>query len=344
MTKVKPSTKEQLIHYLLGNISLGTYDRKFLVNLETSYLTNKKPVTTNQANLLEKIVLRYKRQLAKQEVSSDEANALPWTREPIPSLPEFTETHLLLVDDELILRSPYKSAFLKDFKKLDIHSKWEADDRLWRIPATTYTLKIVKECIERHYNTINYCEYIQDILKPLETYTSLYLWNPTFKYINGNFYVVSVSTALSESIKDLSFDIDLSNLARIAARGIEIDNTVIQKYKETYTEKQIQFAIDLSVKIDIGDHELVDLIATLKPDLVVFSEYVSSVKPFFSVVKEKLNMYNMSFVTQTYTHNVNLSDYDYIIIVESGLSLKHQILPYVSKLVQVVNSKPINIK
>lgn len=344
MSKVKPSTKEQLIHYLLGNISLGTYDKKFLVNLETSYLIPKKPLTSNQANLLEKIIVRYKRQLAKQEISSEEAIQLPWTRQPVPSLPEFTETHLLLVDDELILRCPYKSAFLKDFKKLDIHGKWESEDRLWRIPANTYSLKTVKQCIEKHYDKINYCEFIVDILKPLEEFSVEDTWNPTLKFINGIFYVVAITPALNTALDDLSFDIDLANLARFVAKGIEIDQSVIDKYKETYTEKQIQFAIDLMVKMDIGDNDLIDLLAVLKPDLIVFSEYISSVKPFFNVVKEKLTMYNMRLMTQTYAQVVDISGYDYIIAVESGLSLKHQMIPYVSKLVQVVNSKPIIIK
>lgn len=124
MSVIKPSTKEQLIYYLLNHISLGTYDRKFLSNLQTMYMVSQKPVTTNQSRLLSRIILQYKRQLLKHEITVDQANALPWTREPIPSLPEFTETHLILVDDELILRSPYKNIFVKDFKKLDIYGKW----------------------------------------------------------------------------------------------------------------------------------------------------------------------------------------------------------------------------
>jgi hypothetical protein len=44
MQVLKPTTKEQLIHYLVNHISLGTYDKKFLSNV---YEINK-PLTTNQ--------------------------------------------------------------------------------------------------------------------------------------------------------------------------------------------------------------------------------------------------------------------------------------------------------
>ena len=59
MSKVKPTTKEQLIHYLLHNVSLGTYDNRFLTNIETNFIGAGKPVTSNQSDLLTKITFRY---------------------------------------------------------------------------------------------------------------------------------------------------------------------------------------------------------------------------------------------------------------------------------------------
>ncbi len=56
MTKVKPKTKEQVIYFLISNISLGTYDKRFLSNLESMNVVAKKPLTTNQATLFEKIM------------------------------------------------------------------------------------------------------------------------------------------------------------------------------------------------------------------------------------------------------------------------------------------------
>ena len=85
MTKVKPTTKEQLVYYLCHNISLGTYDQRFLDNILRLNITANKPLTTNQSSLFDKIVERYSRQLAKQEIASADMKLLPWILQPIDS-------------------------------------------------------------------------------------------------------------------------------------------------------------------------------------------------------------------------------------------------------------------
>ena len=343
MSKVKPSTKEQLIYFLISNLSLGTYDRRFLTNLETINLQKKKPLTSNQAELLDKIVLRYKRQLTKLEIDTDQVISLPWSIQPIKSLPQFTETHLYLIEDELILRSPYKNSFIKDFKKLDLHAKWEPDDRLWRIPANTYTLKTVKKCVEYHFEKVNYDEYITKLLDAISVLENS-SWEPTYKYLNGNFYVLNINEHLSDALKDIPFDISLKTLSRLSSLGIKVDDTVIEKYKEIYPETDIRFSFDLVSKIDQGDTKLLDRILSLNPSLVVFSEYISSVKPYLSIVREELKQHNIPVTSITFGKHVNILKEDYVVLIESGMSIKQHFLPYVSKVVQIVNSNPITIK
>jgi hypothetical protein len=344
MTKVKPTTKEQLIYYLINNVSLGTYDRRFLSNLESMFLTNNRPLTTNQADLLNKIVHRYSRQLAKYELSANELVTLPWTKQPVESLPQFTETHLILVDDELILRSPYKSTFVKDFKKLDIQGKWEHDDRLWRIPASTHTLKVVKNCIEKHYSKINYCEDISSALDTISHLDTANSWKPTYVYTNGNFLVSCANEYLLEAIRDIAFDLTLDTLARLVAYGITIDQTVIDKFKEKFIEDEILFASDFTSKIEMNDSTLGSMLVKLKPDIVLFSEYISGARAYLNTVKRYLSDNNMNFADVSFNKTVDVTKYDYVILVESGISIKQQSLPYVGKSVQIVVSKPITIK
>lgn len=345
MSVIKPSTKEQLIHYLLNHISLGTYDRKFLSNLQTMYVITQKPVTTNQSALLSKIILRYKRQLLKHEITVDEANMLPWAHEPVPSLPEFTETHLILVDDELILRSPYKSAFVKDFKKLDIFGKWEQEDRFWRIPANTYTLREVKKCIEQHYSKINYCEQLTKLLQEIDTLSEKDYWNPTYVNKNGNFYVTPITESLHNAIEKIPFDIELNNITRLVSCGINIDNSVLELCSDKYSDKEIDFIKSPVTSIEHLDPQLSDLLVALKPDLVIFLEYVSGMKPYIKTIKEKLKEFNIKTITPVYSNlAVDMTQHDYIVIVETGISLRQQILPYASKIVQVVKTKPIYVK
>lgn len=341
MTKVKPSTKEQLIFYLIGNISLGTYDRRFLVNLESMHLVKHRPLTTNQSDLLNKIIHRYSRQLAKHEISANEAVALPWTNPPIESLPQFTETHLILVDDELILRSPYKSAFIKDFKKLEIQAKWEHDDRFWRIPASTHTLREVKTCIEKHYATVNYSDELNAMFNEIAPYTNAKTWAPTYKYVNGNFIIAPVNQHILDAIEDIPFDVELATLSRLVAAGIDIDYTVKLKFKERFTDAEINFASSFNSKIDLDDPSLGYMILALKPDLVLFSDYLAGAKLYLNSVKNYLSAKAVPVATVSYSKIADVEQYKFAVLVESGTTIKQQSLPYVSKSIQVVNSRPI---
>lgn len=341
MSKVKPSTKEQLIFYLIGNISLGTYDRRFLVNLESMHLVKHRPLTTNQSALLTKIIHRYARQLSRHEISTDDAVALPWTNPPIESLPQFTETHLILVDDELILRSPYKAAFIKDFKKLEIQAKWEHDDRFWRIPASTHTLKEVKTCIEKHYTVVNYSDELNTMFDEISSYTNNETWSPIYKYVNGNFLIASANQHILNAIENVPLDVELSTLSRLVAAGIEIDYTVKSKFKEKFTDAEINFAATFNSRIDLDDSNLGDMILALKPDIVLFSDYLSSAKLYLNTVKQYLISKAVPVFTVSYSKIADFEKYQFAVLVESGTTVKQQSLPYVSKSIQVVNSKPI---
>lgn len=344
MTKVKPTTKEQLIFYLISNVNLGTYDKRFLVNLESMYLVSHRPLTTNQSDLLDKIIHRYSRQLAKLEINAFDMVNLPWNIPPVKSLPQFTETHLLLVDDELILRSPYKSAFVKDFKKLDIQAKWEHDGKFWRIPANTFTLHIVKSCIEKHYSTVNYCDSISSMLNAVVDLEKSPDWSPTYKYVNGNFFISAITEPLLNATESIEYKLDLITLSRLVAHGITIDSSVKEIFKEKYSDTEIEFASEFTTKVDLEDPALSKLLVSLNPDIVIFSEYISASRVYLSTVKNLVKGAGIPVSNITYANPIDISDYDYVILVESGISIKQQVLPYVSKAVQIVNSKPIPIK
>ncbi len=312
------------------------------MNLESLHLANSKPLTTNQSDLLNKIILRYSRQLSKQELFAEELVSLPWTREPIPSLPQFTEVHLLLVDDELILRTPYKNTFVKDFKKLDLYAKWEHDDKFWRIPASSHTLSRVDSCINHHFNKVNYCDVLRPMIESLDEFKNT-SWDPVYKVSNGNFYVGSITPMLYDAIEHISFDTTLDSLARIVACGIEIHDSVLEKFREKYTESQIRFAVERVSKIEIGDFQLNSLILDLKPDAVVFMEHTATSKTFLLNTKEFLKTHNIEMVSMPFSRIVELSKFEYPIIIEPGISHK-QIVPYANKIIQMVNSSPIHIK
>jgi len=341
----KPKTKEQLIYFLVSTIKLGTYDKRFLSNLETMHLVNKKPLTTNQASLLDKITSRYKKQIEKLEIHVDELLNLPWDNIPIPSLPQFTEVHLLLVDDELILRSPYKKDFVSEFRNLEINPIWNREDRFWRMPANSYTLKVTKASIEKHYTKINYCDNINSMLDSTSAYDAK-IWNPTFCYINNNFYVVATSNALQQAIKHLSFEIDIALLPRLKRSGINIDQSVIDEYLNKFSQAEIDFAINDIVEFNYRDEKLVDYLLQIKPDLIILNEsfkigYLHKAK---SLIENKITCVIRNKDTQILS---DINQYEFPVLITGKVATANYALKYAygtSKVIHIVNNDPVTIQ
>lgn len=348
MTKVKPTTKEQLIYYFISNISLGTYDKRFLTNLESMNVTAQKPLTTNQADLLDKIIARYSRQLHKLELNVDEMLSLPWHNRPIQSLPQFTEAHLSLLDDELILHSPFKKDFVEDFRKADINGKWNKEERYWSVPASTHTLNIATKIIEKHYNKVNYCDTITEFIQSAKVYEDCKYWNPSFEYLNGNFYVVAANSNLINAISYIPFEVELYVLARLVRHGISIGDTALAQFVDKFKPDEILFALDTEANIEIDDPEAINKLLKIKTDYVVFLELTGSAKGFFTSLKKKLEEHNIKHHTlsvKEQQEGIFTRDYAYPTLIVSGFFYRpSQITPAIGKVVHVVNSKPISIK
>jgi hypothetical protein len=350
MSKVSPTTKEQLVYFLITNISLGTYDRRFLINIENLNLSASKPLTSNQASLLDKIVQRYQRQLEKHSLALGTMLNLPWKQQPVASLPMYTETHLMLVDDELILRSPYNNAFIKDFKKLFTASKWSSEDRFWRIPANSFTLKRVVESIEKHFDTVNYCEQLTAMFLATTPLENCKYWTPTFKFVNGNFYVMGTNEPLQAAIAHIPYEVELEILSRLVSHGITIDTSVIDRFKENFTEHSVLFAASFNTSVEEDDDNFIPNLVSLKPDLVVFDEYTTSPRAYFNSIKKGLNEYGVEYAELTFHTQLNSTTTggNFTILVGSGINFNFSKdlipIPSINKFVKVVNSKPVNIK
>ena len=348
MTIVKPKTKEQTVYFLVSNISLGTYDKRFLQNIEDTYVVLNKPMTSNQAKLLDKVISRYHRQLAKLEVNSNELLDLPWTYPPIESLPQYTEVYLDLIDDTLVLRSPYKKEFVTEFRKNELDAKWDGEARFWYIPASTNSLKIVNDLIIKHYTKINYCNQITEFFDSLTQYEKCKYWNPTYKYVNGNFMIASTNKWLDEALQDITLDDNLSTLSRLVWYGVIIDESVVSMCKNKYDDVLIDFAIKVNPEIEMQNTTvIVDNIVKTGVDFV----YIYYKLHRGSAVKELVDAFEKHNIDHK-VHDPNSIFYspvhEYtnpVILCDRAVSnLEHEITKTFAKVIRAVNSKPITIQ
>jgi hypothetical protein len=347
MTKVKPNTKEQLIYFLLSNLNLGTYDSKFLTNIQTNNVISKKPLTTNQAALLYKIVERYAKQLRKLELNVLELIDLPWTLEPIPSIPEYTEAHLILEESNLILRSPYQREFVKAIAKSEINAKWYKDTKQWIAPANTYTLKMMKLLLVNNYNEVNYCDKITQLLNKVELHKDCKYWNPTYVYVNGSYYVMASTQEVIDAIEHIPFTEELSTIAQLTRYGIEIDESVKEQLYKKYSKDDVAFALEFKVAAELDDVTIVDKLRYLKTDLILISKVNATTQEHIQYIKNavapKISWAMISDVDTSWYDLLKQSKYP--VIITSGMWIHSMsIMRSVGKVIHIVNSKPIDIK
>ena len=343
--KAKPSTKEQLIYFLYNHISLGTYDKKFINNLVTMYVAALQPVTSNQSALLDKITLRYERQLRKEEIDASEMVQLPWNIQPVESLPNYTQAHIDIKDDLIEVRSPFKSEFIKDFKKLS-NIQWVKETKTWKVSASESTLKNVIQMVDKHYETVNYCDETKNILNTLETYKDAQYWNPTLVKSNGLFYISATTHVLDEAIKDIELNDSLSTLARLAFHGITISRSVLNDIPKEISDDDIVFAVERDLTLELSSDELARKLNMIGADYVLMREWNVLARDITEKVRQSLLEFgiHVEFLDRGTKPSTTEIQKAKLPVLITGYSFATPISMFFAKTIGIKNSTPIIIK
>jgi len=213
---------EEVVDFLLSNIRMGTYDKRFMANLLITKIIPRNSVTTNQVSLFKKVVQKYHKQLLTLQINSVELSEMPWGLTIVPSSSEFTNASIKIEDGNIILYTPYKESFVKEFRSIRLMT-WSHEFKHYVTPFSLNKLKGILEKVKKHYDKINYCDTVQDILKEVEIYASITCWNPTLVKINGNMYIA----AINEPLYNATLEVDLYNQQELLIDyGIMIDENM----------------------------------------------------------------------------------------------------------------------
>jgi hypothetical protein len=354
MTK-KPNTKEQLVDYLSKYISLGTYDKKFVNNLLELNITAGKSVTTNQAALLDKIILRYHRQLAKAELNSIDLVNLSWSVSPIESSPIYTEAYVSIMDDTtLIVHSPFKKDFVKELKQHD-YMEWDRDNKMWSTNVSELTLKSVLEIVNQHYEKVNYCPLVQQVVDTVKEYETMRYWNPTLTKINGNLFIAAANESLMTAIEHLPLSTEYHILARLTRMGIRMDPSLVNEVHDELggTDEVMQkllFALDSQPKMEVTSQStLVECLKDIEVDMVLLNQWFGLNKSYVMELANLLKANNIPHrILKSKTGvgdimDLNLKECTMPVKITMGSFNSHSEVKHIAKNVQLVNSNEINI-
>ena len=222
-------TKEQLLYFFLqGKISLSQYDYKFLANLQTM-VHNDSRVTSNQADLFDRLISKYNKQLVKQGIDGETAIALPWKSVIVQSTPEYTGATVMIVDDDITIRVPFNKTFISKFKEIPNNTiHWDKERKRYIAKFSTTALKIAVTSLDKYFPSVHFCENIQSILADLkQQYESAVFWNPTLTLVNNKLMIVAMSSVLADVIGDMEINLEPVTLYKLIQLGIAIDPMLV---------------------------------------------------------------------------------------------------------------------
>lgn len=285
MAEIIFSNAEQAIYYLLRNLRLSRIDQRFLSNLEL-IIHKKEKVTSNQVLLFNKIIGKYKRQLARHGFFSETIISLPWNSEILQSSVQYTNAHINIIDDKIFLKSPYNKNFINSLKKNPIHSlKWDKLNRHYEVSYSTYKLKQLINLVENNYTGVSYCNLTNKLLDQIKSYSDIKYWNPTLVYNNKQFLIKAANASVIDAIKNINFTESHASFAELAYYGISIDESVVDYLltHEKLSEEYVKFLTSHCLVYEITEMpKIIKWLKTINCDYIFdanknwkISEYVS---------------------------------------------------------------------
>lgn len=334
---VELKTAEHLVYFMQGNeISLSRYDERFITSLST--ITQ---VTTNQIELFNRLIHKYGRQLAKHELFPDNLVKLPWAMKVVQSSPQYTDGHISIENNQIIFKCPYNRNFINEFRNQPLNKfAWNKETRWYEIKYGIYSLKFLIDIANKFFETIHYCEKTLEIIDELLPYETAKYWEPTLVKVNGNLMVAASNAYLDEAIKDIKLDTDPITLSTLVFYGVNID----PKLYDTTNERESFFANRYS-EVEVSNIlNIVSWLQEINCDHVYFSGS-SLIAANVSLLRKKLKEANISFTDSNISVPPDEKTFEFPVLIK----LKRKFgspndLFRVGKIIQLVNSQPIDIK
>ena len=327
--------KEQLLYFFLqGKISLSQYDYKFMANLQTMIQNNSR-VTSNQADLFDKLISKYQKQLSKNNLVKEELKALPWKTMVVESTPEYTGASVRLVGDDITIKVPFNKTFIGQFRNTENNTyNWDSLEKQYKAPFSTLALKVAYNILPKFFSHVRYCDVLDPIINQLKQYETL-VWNPTVRLVNGTMVLAASNEVLSTLITANELEITPKNLFNLSRMGVVIDPEI---YKN---DEKLTFAASPVYYVDHSDLEtVISWMSDIGCDNVGVGRGLRMVswKNDFASLVEK---YNMSLIQPGYgmvTEGVTM-----VVQHVSNVESRQLFSNSVSKTIVIQDSRPIEV-
>ena len=335
--------KEHLLHFFLqGKISLSQYDYKFMANLQTMIQNNMR-VTSNQANLFDKLVSKYAKQLTKVALVHAELKALPWKTMVVESTPEYTSAKASLFEDVITLRVPFNKAFISYFRTIGGNPfEWFKEEKLYRAPFSTVALKTLYHTLPKHFAVVNYCEVLNNILEDLKHYEGL-IWEPTLMNINDRIVMGAANPAVIDLISDVDLNITTDTLYKLSRYQFPVHPNF---YRD---DARLRFAYEYVTEIDIDNLvQVASWMRHLKVQRVLLDRILTTNRSLRSEIEAVLTGISVVPTTPGHEFKRDSSMPPRSFLLQAHSHFNNRLNTYASynidKIVVLKNARPVEVK
>lgn len=219
--------EDLLVVMTSGKINLSSYDYNFLSSLTRSILSDKNRVTTNQAALVSKLIVKYSRQLFKIGHSVEQCNQLQWKCNVVESKVEFTSAKVELKDNTLYISVPYNKHFISAFREIDHATfEWDKELRMYVSPFSTYALKIAYLILPSFFKIVTYSPELHDLIKDVQDYSAT-VWSPELVKVGDKYYIGAINESLYTALGDIELNTELATVIKLGHLGVTINKNLI---------------------------------------------------------------------------------------------------------------------
>ncbi len=336
---VEVKTIEQLLYFIKGNVSLSRYDERFIDNL-----MGLKEVTTNQASLFDRIVHKYRRQLAKHNILIETIDNLPWNVKLIDSTPEFTNGHVYIENDTIKFRCPFNRNFINKFRGVDLNNYvWNKTEKYYETKYSVHQLKMLFSVALPFFPNLSTCDTVNELLEPLNKFSNVKHWTPTLVRVNGNLLISASNEYLNDAISHLELNTNPDTLALLSTYGIHVDQSV----SEVFSDPRLKFASEFQPVVERKDiKKIIPWLKELGCDMVLM--YGNPTQMYEGSVLELLKKHDIHYqdvqMLRAKIYEDISSKYKFCVSMRTRNNDSATHSGVVSKSIKIVNSEPIIIK
>lgn len=275
--------KEDVAKYMIsGSLHLSKKDFGFFNNLQY-LIKDKGQVTSNQAKLFDKLLMKYQRQFKKNGYNHQNFIDLPWKSSVVESKQEFLDAKIYIQNDQICIKSPFNNNFVSNLRKQNPNFfSWDKTNKLYTADISTASFKQAIDLVTKFYKSVKLCPQLQSIFDEIRNYDSTN-WNPTYVKNNDIYFIGSINQIIYDKILYLTLDDSPKTLFELSKLGVKVDDEIIKN------DDFRRFAAEYKTVVDIESLErMVDWILHLNFDYVHLSRDIMFHKLIYKEISKLL--------------------------------------------------------